>query len=109
MTVHGTYRSSWFCPHPEARLRLLGNGEWACDDCMHVATRKDGTPVVWSAPQRGPLSSLIANVLVDATLGSDPIKALAELITRAGGEVDAESVAEAAAVCDAPIPKEETP
>jgi hypothetical protein len=99
VSVPGDYRFSWLCKHPGARLRPLGNGEMACDDCMHVAVREDGTPVVWRAPARDPLSSLLA----DATLGSDPIKALAELITRAGGEVDAASVAEAAAVCDAPI------
>ena len=103
MSVPGDYRFSWSCKHPGARLRPLSNGEMACDDCMHVAVREDGTPVVWRAPSRDPLSSLLA----DATLGSDPIDALTKLITRVKPEnlaAELDSV-----ILGAPPTKEELP
>ena len=36
------YKSAAFCKHNGPR-RLLGNGEYACDQCMHVCQRRDGT------------------------------------------------------------------
>lgn len=66
------------------------------------AFKTDPAESIVFPPGGGSFGGAGASASWDEPLPSNPVEAAAELITRAGGEVDTASVAEAAAACDAP-------
>ena len=77
------------CKHPN-RLRLLANYEMACDECVHVAIRKDGKRAVYAAPR-------------EFGGGTNPIRLAASLIETTGVELDEEQIEKAAALVETPV------
>lgn len=48
--AYGRYRPAHGCIHRFGARRSLPNGEIACDDCLHVAIRRDGKAVFYEKP-----------------------------------------------------------
>jgi hypothetical protein len=57
------YTSAASCKHAGS-LRLLGNREMACEDCVHVAIRRDGERVKYAAPNALRLMATLMNETV---------------------------------------------
>jgi hypothetical protein len=103
------YTDVWSVLRGDATALSVGEGVTTKFDMPLKATpdseftfKTDPAESIVFPPGGGSFGGAGASASWDEPLPSNPVEAAAELITRAGGEVDTASVTEAAAACDAP-------